>query len=157
MKGVIDGVGCGTAEADADGNWVLQIGVDAPCQPAIGDAVAFWLNGVPTSTSETWQPGGAPSDVANGVSLAGEGGVQAPKAGTFAWVVPAKGVGIVVFPGGTIEDAVAAAPQVGSFWVTVDGTFHAYVVGAPGFVNAAFLARFLGGAIPAGSPIVVVV
>src|SRR5690606_10297322 len=114
---------------------------DAPCQPAAGDQVAFWLNGAQTSKSETWQPGGAPSDVADGVALAGEGGVQQPKAGTFGWVLPDKGVGLVVFPGGTIEDAVSAAPQVVAFWGAVDGVFRGYVVGAPAFVNAAFVGK----------------
>ena len=62
---------CGTARADSNGNWILQISRSAPCNPATGDTITFTLNGAATSASETYKPGGAPKDVARGVTLTG--------------------------------------------------------------------------------------
>ena len=62
---------CGTARADSNGNWLLQISRSAPCNPATGDTITFTLNGAATSASETYKPGGAPKDVAQGVTLTG--------------------------------------------------------------------------------------
>jgi hypothetical protein len=62
---------CGTATANWKGNWILQISRDAPCYPATGDTITFRLNGAATSASETYKPGGAPKDVARGVTLTG--------------------------------------------------------------------------------------
>jgi len=62
---------CGTAKADWKGNWLLQISRSAPCEPATGDTITFTLNGAATSASETYKPGGAPKDVAKGVTLTG--------------------------------------------------------------------------------------
>src|SRR5438034_10276197 len=60
---------CGTARADSNGNWILQISRSAPCNPATGDTITFTLNGAATSASETYKPGGASKDVARGVTL----------------------------------------------------------------------------------------
>lgn len=60
---------CGSARADSNGNWILQISSSALCNPATGDKITFTLNGAPTSASETYKPGGAPEDVARGVTL----------------------------------------------------------------------------------------
>src|SRR5437762_2414773 len=57
---------CGTATADSNGNWILQISSSAPCNPATGDKITFTLNGAATSASETYKPGGAPK---KGVTL----------------------------------------------------------------------------------------
>ena len=65
----INSVSCGSATVDADGNWLLQIGTDAPCSPAEGDTIAFTLDGAATSAAEIWKAGGAPSDVAGGSTL----------------------------------------------------------------------------------------
>src|SRR2546423_6977818 len=62
---------CGTATADWNGNWILRISRSAPCNPATGDTITFTLNGAATSASETYKPGGAPKDVAMGVTLTG--------------------------------------------------------------------------------------
>lgn len=62
-------VSCGTATVDADGNWLLQIGSDAACAPADGDALSFTLNGAATDAAETFKAGGAPADVAAGITL----------------------------------------------------------------------------------------
>ena len=48
---------CGTATADANGNWILQIASNAPCNPAGGDTLTFTLNGAPTSASESCSVG----------------------------------------------------------------------------------------------------
>jgi hypothetical protein len=71
-------VSCGSATVDADGNWLLQIGSDAPCAPAEGDAITFTLNGAATDASETYKAGGAPADVAAGITLTATGDVMAP-------------------------------------------------------------------------------
>ena len=63
------GRSCGTATADSNGNWILQISRSAPCNPATGDKITFTLNGAATSASETYKPGGASKDVARGVTL----------------------------------------------------------------------------------------
>jgi hypothetical protein len=64
---------CGTATADASGNWQMQIASNAACSPAEGDAITFTLNGAATTASETYKAGGAPADVANGVTLTASG------------------------------------------------------------------------------------
>ena len=69
---------CGTATADANGNWILQIASNAPCNPAANDTLTFTLNGAPTSASETYKAGGAPKDVARGITLTVTGGVPTP-------------------------------------------------------------------------------
>src|SRR3954470_1573668 len=58
------GRSCGTATADLNGNWILQISSSAQCNPATGDKITFTLNGAATSASETYKPGGASKDVA---------------------------------------------------------------------------------------------
>lgn len=64
-----NGMSCGSATVDADGNWLLQIGSDAPCAPAEGDELTFTLNGEATAAAEIFKAGGAPSDVAGGITL----------------------------------------------------------------------------------------
>ncbi len=67
---VFDGAkSCGTATADASGQWQLQIASNATCSPADGDTLTFTLNGAPTTAKETYKAGGAPANVANGVTL----------------------------------------------------------------------------------------
>jgi hypothetical protein len=60
---------CGQIAADANGDWLLQIGTDAACAPADGDTITFTLNGAATAAAELWKAGGAPADVANGITL----------------------------------------------------------------------------------------
>ena len=63
--------------------------------------------------------------------------------GTLTGDVPgsesAGGVALVQWSGGSVDDLQAAASQSGcslrSVWLTVDGTFLGYVVGAPEFAN----------------------
>lgn len=69
---------CGTSVADANGNWILQIASNAPCNPAANDNITFTLNGAPTSASEVYKAGGAPRDVARGITLTVTGGAPTP-------------------------------------------------------------------------------
>ena len=64
----VDDVECGSVDADADGNWILQVAEGDACAPEDGDTVNFSLNGDKAEQSETWSKGGAPSDPA-GISL----------------------------------------------------------------------------------------
>ena len=64
----VDGVECGSVDADADGNWIIQVAEGDACAPEDGDTVNFSLNGDTAEQSETWSKGGAPSDPA-GISL----------------------------------------------------------------------------------------
>jgi hypothetical protein len=65
----IGGVVCGTATADAQGQWIIQIDASAPCSPSNGDTITFTLNGQATTATETFNFGGAPANVAQGVTL----------------------------------------------------------------------------------------
>ncbi len=82
---------------------------------------------------------------------AGEIGGSLPQGGGFA---------IVVWGGGTPAALVQAATAKGcspaSVWVTAQGQFVPYVVGAPEFVNADFVGRYDGGVMPAGTPVIIV-
>lgn len=80
---------CGTATADANGNWILQIASNAPCNPAANDVITFTLNGAPTSASEVYKAGGAPRDVARGITLTVTGGVPTPVPPPPTTTVPA--------------------------------------------------------------------
>ncbi|HRC61925.1 MAG TPA: hypothetical protein PLX85_01715, partial [Dehalococcoidia bacterium] len=74
---------------------------------------------------------------------AGEIGGNVPQNGGFA---------IVVWGGGTPAALVQAATAKGcspaSIWITAQGQFVPYVVGAPDFVNDGFVGRFTGGNMP---------
>lgn len=76
VEAFVGGNSCGTATADADGNWLLEIAADAPCTPAAGDEISFTLDGAAVTETATWSAGGVPADVANGISLtpSGDGG-----------------------------------------------------------------------------------
>lgn len=79
--------------------------------------------------------------------------------GTFIGAFPTLGIGLVVWGGGDLGAALnAAADQgAGGLFVTRGGRFIGYTIGAPSFVNASFLATYAEGAIPAGTPMLVVV
>ncbi len=63
----IGGTQCSSTTADADGNWILQVG-PGDCVPEDGATVNFSVNGEVAEQTETWSGGGAPSDPA-GISL----------------------------------------------------------------------------------------
>jgi hypothetical protein len=104
VDALIDDVSCGTATADSDGFWMMQITEDAACEPSDGDTVSFTLNGAATNETETWKPGGAPADAAVGVTLTlaaaaapgapetGNAGLLAAEQGSSPWLALSLGV-----------------------------------------------------------------
>ena len=67
VEAFVNGVSCGTATADGDGLWVIEIPSTAPCAPSVGDTVTFTLNGVALVATETWSPQDAPDDPTIGI------------------------------------------------------------------------------------------
>ena len=87
--------------------------------------------------------------------------VEAQAAGEISGSVPQNGgFAIVVWGGGTPAALVQAATAKGcppaSIWITAEGQFVPYIVGAPEFVNAAFVGRYPGGNMPGGTPVIIV-
>ena len=71
------------------------------------------------------------------------------------------GFGLVVWNGGNLEELRTAADIRGcslrsAFVTGTGGQFVGYVYGAPALVNEAFLARFAGGNVPSGTPLLLV-
>lgn len=89
VEAMIAGKSCGTATANAAGEWSISVAAGSACAPTSGAAVAFTLNAaaVTATPAATWQGGGLPADVANGYVLAAgaaaapAGTVTAPKTG----------------------------------------------------------------------------
>jgi len=87
VEAMIGGKSCGTATANAAGEWSISVASTAACGPTAGAAVSFTLNGAAATATPaaTWQGGGLPADVANGYVLAAgaapAGTVTAPKTG----------------------------------------------------------------------------
>ncbi|MEZ4554465.1 MAG: hypothetical protein AB7L91_00885 [Dehalococcoidia bacterium] len=74
---LIGGVSCGSTTASEEGEWVIQVPVEAPCNPEAGDAITFKLDGVEATSSPaaTWESGGIPTgSVATGYSLTAAAG-----------------------------------------------------------------------------------
>ena len=66
----IDGVACETVTADANGEWVIVMQENSCGGAAVaGAGVSFTLNGATADQTETWEPGGAPMDLVNGITL----------------------------------------------------------------------------------------
>ncbi len=95
FEAFIGGVSCGTAAVDSDGFWMMQIGEDAACSPSDGDEISFTHNGDALEATETWASGGAPADVANGVSdtlgMGDAGGVTVPDTGNAGLLTQSSG------------------------------------------------------------------
>ncbi|MPZ99440.1 MAG: right-handed parallel beta-helix repeat-containing protein [Dehalococcoidia bacterium] len=89
------------------------------------------------------------------VSLVQMAGAQgAPLQG----VVPSvPGSHLVVANQTTIDVLASAADDATTLTVTEGGAYLSYVIGAPSFVNSRFLARFQGGAVPAGQPLILTI
>lgn len=83
VEALVAGKSCGTATANAAGEWSISVAEAAACAPTAGAAVAFTLNaGAATATpGATWKGGGLPPDVANGYVLAAGAAVTPPKTG----------------------------------------------------------------------------
>lgn len=146
----VGGVACSSTTVDATGNWMLYVVITNPCAPKEGSTITFRLNGQTTVETATFAAGGAPANVAAGISL-----TVLPPPTLTGKIVPA-GVSTVVFSGGYIEEAAKLAPNVISFTVFIDGAATVYIPGAPGFVNAAFLRAFPNGMIPANTVLLTV-
>lgn len=88
VEATIDGTACASATADATGFWMLTVDEGGACAASDGDTVGFTLNGGTAAETETWKAGGAPADVANGVTLTA--GVTPPSTGN-AGLLPQGG------------------------------------------------------------------
>ena len=66
---------CETVTADSNGEWVIVL-QESGCDgnAVAGAAVSFTLNGATADQSETWEAGGAPAELVNGISLTAMGG-----------------------------------------------------------------------------------
>lgn len=78
VEAMVNSVSCGMTTVDADGNWLLQIDSASACAPAEGDMISFTLNAAATDATETYKAGGAPADVAAGITLVASGEVTVP-------------------------------------------------------------------------------
>lgn len=74
----IGDVACGEATVDADGNWVLNVEAAGDCAPVEGDTISFTVDGVAQNETATYSAGGAPEDVAAGITLTAAAGGEAP-------------------------------------------------------------------------------
>lgn len=91
IEALIGGKVCSTATAGADGFWMMTIAEGGACGAKDGDTISFTINGAAATQTETWKAGGAPKNVATGVTLtAGAGGVTPPKTGN-AGLLPQGG------------------------------------------------------------------
>ena len=83
VEAMIAGKSCGTATANAAGEWSISVQSNAACGPTEGAAVSFTLNAGPATATPaaTWKGGGLPPDVANGYVLAAGAAVTPPKTG----------------------------------------------------------------------------
>ena len=75
----------------------------------------------------------------------------------FVGDLPASGVALVLWDGGSVGEVATTDPDVVSLWVSVSGALVGYVAGAPDFANAAFLDLYPDGDVPNGTSMVVVV
>ncbi len=71
VDALIGGKLCATSEANASGEWVMQIPADSPCKPEHGEAISFTVNGQPATVSPmaSWKAGGTPVDIQLGYKL----------------------------------------------------------------------------------------
>jgi hypothetical protein len=118
-------------------------------QPATGSSGSCPAAAAPTpSATATATPAAQP--VSNSAARFGGGG-DLPAQGGF---------GLTVWKGGSTEDIAAAAAADGcllaAVWATSpDGEFIYFIYGAPTVVNQAWIARFPGGEVPAGTAVLV--
>ena len=74
----------------------------------------------------------------------------------FTSTLPASGVALTSWDGGSVGTIAAEYPSVKSVWVSISGELVGYVVGAPDFANGAFLGLYPGGDVAAGTVMIVV-
>jgi hypothetical protein len=95
------------------------------------------------------------------LAIAQQATASAQAAGEISGNLPQNGgFAIVVWGGGTPDALVQAATAGGcppaSVWITAQGQFVPYIVGAPAFVNAPFVERYTDGSMPGGTPVIIV-
>lgn len=61
---------CGSATADADGNWGMVLNISADCPWSNGDPITFHVGGMMAMETDEWESGGVPADRANGIVFA---------------------------------------------------------------------------------------
>lgn len=70
------------------------------------------------------------------------------------------GFSLIVWSGGTIDQLISTASDRGcavvSVWSSVNGSLIGYISGAPSFVNLRWRTEVTAGALPAGTPLVIV-
>lgn len=69
---------CGEATVDADGNWLIYVEAAGDCAPVDGDEISFTVDGAAAAETAVYSAGGAPADVANGISLTVADGTATP-------------------------------------------------------------------------------
>ncbi|MEX2372479.1 MAG: CAP domain-containing protein, partial [Dehalococcoidia bacterium] len=79
--------------------------------------------------------------------------------GTFRSAFPEAGVGLNVWNGGAVQTLMEAVAEGGarSIFVTVEGQFVGYIVGAPDFVNRPFLDAYQDDLVPADTPVIIAI
>ena len=80
----VDGTECSSTTVADNGEWVLEVSATDACEPEDGDTVNFSIDGNAANETETWEPGGTPADLTNGVSLtaaAMDGGMEGGEEG----------------------------------------------------------------------------
>lgn len=158
------------AGTDSSAN-VVQVNAGQGANAAILNANPAISNGTANTTAIAAISGaialGASSNVTgNSTSCTGTliaTGVVVPPvggggSGEFTGDIADAGVSLVVFGGGSVDELSDAADAAGavSISLTVGGEFVVYIVGAPAFVNEAFVDAFAGG-IAAGTPVILFV
>ncbi len=62
---------CGSATADADGNWgPINLNPSDDCAWADGDTITFHVGGMMAMETATWEPNGYPADLTAGIVFA---------------------------------------------------------------------------------------
>jgi hypothetical protein len=69
IEALIGGRVCTSTTAGADGFWMFTVDEGGACGATEGATVTFTLNGRAANETEIWKAGGAPRNVASGVTL----------------------------------------------------------------------------------------
>jgi hypothetical protein len=145
------------AVADPDNDTLLFPLYDAATALVpTSDGVTTATATVPSGPSAPTSPTGATTPA--GGSITPLAGAPLPTAPTFSVAPPMSGVGFTRFAGGTVADLEAAAFAAGarSVYITSEGRFIGWIIGAPYWVNGEFAALFEHG-IPGGQVVLLVV
>ncbi len=130
--------------------WVMTYG-SAPVEATAGAAAA------PAAAPAAATPTATPAPIANTAPAPAR--AQSRSVVGFSQPFPPSGFAINIFDGGTVQELAAAVSSGNgrSVFVSRNGNLYGYIIGAPAFVNASFVAVFPGGRIPAGTGMIIVV